>query len=175
MTYSSPYSNASAYNAKPYGNGSSAHSAYSSTGSSTSTFDRYLEAEVMSADPVKLINMLYRGALEAVGAARRALAAGDIPLRSKQIVKAWDIVRELDSTLNHDAGGNLSRQLSELYAYAGQRLMEANAEQSDAKLTEVEVIVTTLAEAWRGVQSAAPVIQQTAVQAGEYRPISQAC
>ena len=33
-------------------------------------YDRYLEAEVLSADPVKLVWLLYRGAMDAVRAAR---------------------------------------------------------------------------------------------------------
>ena len=32
------------------------------------THDRYLETQVLHADPVQLVNMLYRGAIEAVGA-----------------------------------------------------------------------------------------------------------
>ena len=36
----------------------------------TTVYDRYLEAEVLSADPVKLVWLLYRGALDSVRAAR---------------------------------------------------------------------------------------------------------
>ena len=37
----------------------------------TTAFDAYLESKIFSADPVELVQILYRGALEAVGSARR--------------------------------------------------------------------------------------------------------
>ena len=87
----------------------------------------YLQAEILSADPVKLVQLLYRGAIEAVGSARKHLAAGEIRPRSKSIVKAWEILLELIRSLDHSHGGDLSRNLSSLYAYMQKRLMEANS------------------------------------------------
>ena len=57
--------------------------------------NRYLETEVFSADPVKLVCMLYRGAIEATVAARRHLKAGEIRERSRQIMRALTILQEL--------------------------------------------------------------------------------
>jgi flagellar protein FliS len=113
--------------------------------------DRYFEAEVLSADPVKLVTLLYRGAREAIGAAAAALEQGDIAERSKQILKAWEIVIELSKSLNHEQGGEISRQLAELYAYVGQRLLDANAEQSVKPLEEAGAVLAILAEGWQGV------------------------
>jgi flagellar protein FliS len=121
------------------------------------TFDRYLEAEVLDADPVKLVNLLYRGALEAVAAARGHVAGGRIGPRSGQIMKAWDILHELTQSLDRARGGELARNLAALYAYAQQRLLDANAQQSDAPLAEVEKLLGTLAQAWREV---APALAQ---------------
>jgi flagellar protein FliS len=117
------------------------------------SLDRYFESEVLSADPVRLVTILYRAAREAVAAASAALAAGDIPLRSKHILKAWDIVQELRGALNHDAGGDISLQLEELYNYVGQRLLDANAQQSQKALDEAEAVLAVLAEAWLGVHA----------------------
>ena len=44
-----------------------------------SNYGKYLETEVYSADPVKLVCMLYRGAIEATGAARRYLKIVEVP------------------------------------------------------------------------------------------------
>src|SRR5690348_1737532 len=99
-------------------------------------YDSYLEAEVLAADPVKLVHMLYRGAMEAVQAARRRLAAGDIRGRSRQITRAWEILQELASALNHERGGQISAPLAELYAYMQSRLLEANATQTEPPLAE---------------------------------------
>jgi len=136
---------------------------------STIRFHQYLEAEVLGADPVKLIHMLYRGALEAVGSARRELAAGNIRERSRQITKAWEILHELARSLDHAQGGELSRNLAELYAYIQQRLLDANARQVDEPLAEAEKLLTELSEAWKTVKASAIPVP---AKAHAYEPVS---
>ena len=131
--------------------------------------DRSFESEVLNADPVRLVSLLYRGAREAVAAAGVALSTGDIPERSKQILKAWEIVHELGGSLNHEQGGDISRQLLELYAYVGQRLLDANAEQSQKALDEAGAVLAILAEAWQNVQA-----KPQAVSSG-VKPLYVAC
>jgi flagellar protein FliS len=119
-------------------------------------YNRYLEAEVLNADPLKLVRMLYRGAIEATGEARRHLAAGEIRERSLEIMRAWKILHELAQSLDHQRGGEISLALARLYAYMQRRLMEANARQADAPLAEVELLLGTLCEAWQSVQPSPP-------------------
>lgn len=116
-----------------------------------SIFKNYLESEVLSADRARLIEILYRAAITAVGAARRHLAAGAIRERSMQIGKALSIVHALISALDHRKGGQIAWRLNGLYAYISERLIEANAKQIDAPLAEVEKLLSTLLEAWEGV------------------------
>ncbi len=111
-------------------------------------YDRYLEAEVLSADPLKLVWLLYRGAIDAVRAARSSLAQGDIRGRVRQINRAWAILQELAGCLNHADGGDISRRLAGLYVYMQTRLIEANAQQSAAPLQDVETLLLTLVDAW---------------------------
>jgi flagellar protein FliS len=113
--------------------------------------NRYLEAEILNADPVKLVQLLYAGAIEAVVAARRHLATGAIRPRSKSITKAWEILMELLQSLDHSQGGDLSRNLASLYLYMQTRLMEANSRQSDVPLKEVEDLLRTLMQGWSHV------------------------
>jgi flagellar secretion chaperone FliS len=115
---------------------------------------RYLEAEVLGASPVKLVEMLYRAAIESVGDARRHLSNSDIRARSRSINKASAIVNELMRSLDHTRGGGISRGLVELYAYIQTRLIEANSRQIDPPLAEVEQLLGVLQEAWRAVPSA---------------------
>jgi len=111
-------------------------------------YNRYLEAEVLDADPLKLVSLLYRGALEAVGDARRFLAAGAIRERSARVMKAWNILGELLRSLDRRQAGELGTQLTRLYVYMQQRLIDANTQQSDQPLAEVEKLLSTLHEAW---------------------------
>ena len=59
---------------------------------------------------------------------------------------------ELTNSLNHEKGGDLSRRLGELYAYAVDRLTEANVEQKEAPLEEVQRLLMTLIEGWNEVE-----------------------
>ena len=124
----------------------------------------------MGADPVKLIHLLYRGAIDSVGAARRSLAAGDIAQRSRQIQKAWDILQELNQSLDRERAGSLGIQLTALYVYTQRRLIEANIRQTDGPLAEVEMLLGTLAEGWRSILSASAATAEAG--ANEYEPVS---
>lgn len=119
-------------------------------------YDRYLEAEVLGADPVKLVWLLYRGAIEAVRTARENLAQGDIRGRVREINRAWGILRELAATLDHAKGGEISRRLAGLYSYLQNRLIEANVKQIDQPLEEVVSLLTTLSEAWEAASREMP-------------------
>ena len=126
-------------------------------------FDRYLEAEVFSADPVKLVCMLYRGAIEATSAARRHLKAGEIRLRSREILRALAILRELSRSLDPQYT-EISRPLGELYAYMQTQLLAANSKQIDAPLAEVEQLLSILLEGWKAASPAAPRVAEETCQ-----------
>jgi flagellar protein FliS len=125
--------------------------------------DAYLESRVASADPLELVRMLYRGAIGAVQNARRNMADGNIAARSRSISRACDIVMELHSALDHTRGGEVAGRLAPLYAYMHGQLLEANCQQIDPPLKEVQTLLGTLAEAWVGASKTAP----PPVQAGK--------
>jgi flagellar protein FliS len=119
------------------------------------TKDPYLEMHVLTADPLDLIHMLYQRALDLVDEARRGLRSGDVATRGTAIVKAVAILGELEGSLDHAVGGEMSRRLAALYRYMEQRLTVANGMRQDAPLAEVERLLKTLAEAWSGIRPAA--------------------
>jgi flagellar protein FliS len=110
--------------------------------------DAYLETEVLSASPVQLVNMLYRGALDSLRSALVALERGDISERSRRLSHAEAILGELTVSLDRTRGGDLSRDLSELYDYMQRRIAQANFEQTRAPIEEVCGLLSTLLEAW---------------------------
>ncbi|MGI8743252.1 MAG: flagellar export chaperone FliS [Bryobacteraceae bacterium] len=129
-------------------------------------YRNYFEDEILSADPVKLVQLLYRGALNAIGSARRYLAAGDIQARSRAVTKAINILTELVQSLDHARGGELSQNLLRVYDYSQRLLIEGNGRQADAPLAEAERLLSTLLEAWQQTQTS---------HAAEYEPMSCAC
>lgn len=123
----------------------------------------YLENEILSASPLRLVQMLYAAALDSIWSARRYVQAGDIRARSRAITKAMRIVMELSRSLNREAGGDLSRNLANVYGYVLRLLIDANVKQSERPLAEAERLLSTLADAW--IQCAPP----QAIASGEHQ------
>jgi flagellar secretion chaperone FliS len=142
----------------------------------SSTYEDYLTNEIFSADPVKLVTILYRAGIDAIGAAREHLRAGAIRDRSRQITRAWKIVHELARSLDREKGGEISGTLAGLYAYMQTRLLEANAKQIDEPLAEVQKLLSTLLEGWCAIRTAAVPVEAPAEASAESRQrISCAC
>jgi len=111
-------------------------------------YENYQESEILSAGPMKLIELLYRGALDSVRDARISLRNGDIDRRGKAVSKASEIVIELTASLDHAQGGELSRNLGELYDYLLRRLSEGHVTQMDTPFAEVEQLLGVLLDGW---------------------------
>jgi len=137
-------------------------------------FHNYLDNEVLTAHPLRLVQLLYRGALDSIASARRHLKLGEIRARSRAITKAMRIVTELARSLNMDEGGEVSRNLARLYGYVLRLLMKANSEQSDAPLAEAERLLGALAEAWDSAaqDSTAQENASAPVSEEDYEPLS---
>lgn len=131
---------------------------------STSTQDAYLESRVLTADPVELVRILYRTAIDRTREARQHLEKGDIPARSKAIFVASQALSELSCSLDHAAGGEFSNRLAQLYEYIVRRLLEANVQQSAEPLNEALGLLTTLSEAWQSVRLEPPTAVPTAAE-----------
>ncbi len=117
----------------------------------TNPYNTYLEATVLSADPIELVRILYRSAIESVRDARIHLAAREIGARSRSISKAVAVLIELSSCVKSDADPRLARNLVELYDYMQRRLLRANLDQADAPLAEVAGLLDNLSEAWERI------------------------
>jgi flagellar protein FliS len=131
--------------------------------------DAYLESQVLTADPLELVRLLYRAAGDATRRAHAHLSAGRIAERSRQISKAHAILTQLSVSLDHARGGALSRSLAELYDYMQRRLLEANLRQKAEPLVEVESLLATLLEGWDQIRTAS---EHTAPHADPRSPIS---
>jgi len=108
----------------------------------------YLDNEILHADPVRLIQMLYRGALGSVTLSREAVRIGDIANRTRHITKASEILNELSLAVDHERGGTIAKDLVELYDYMQRLLQQAQFHQTEEPLAEVAGLLSTLSDAW---------------------------
>jgi len=117
----------------------------------TSPYEMYVESSVLTATPLELVGMLYRCAIDALGDARRCLASGDIPSRVAPVNRAFDAVNELSLSLDVEQGGEVARNLADLYAYISHLIILGHADQSDDRFAEAARLLSTLAGAWEEV------------------------
>ena len=113
----------------------------------------YQAQSVLSASAGQLILMLYDGALRFLGHARDALEMPEttpkrIEIVNTNILKAQNIIVELQGSLNLEAGGDHAKNLDRLYDYYLRRLLEANLKKQADPLLEVERLVRTLRDGW---------------------------
>jgi flagellar protein FliS len=113
--------------------------------------NRYLEQQILTAEPVELTRLVYQAAIAAVRDARTHLREGRIAERTRAFSLAYSAITELDGSLNPEAAPELSNRLRALYLYMEKRLVEANTQQSDAPFAEVLSLLITLSEAWNTV------------------------
>lgn len=111
-----------------------------------------VETGVTTADPHKLVALLFDGLIDAIAQARGALKDGRIEVKCAAIGRAVRIVDEgLKGGLNMN-NSTLSEDLASLYTYLIARLTYANLKNDDAALQECSQLVQPLREAWNQIR-----------------------
>ena len=124
-----------------------------------------IESSVTTADPHKLISMLYQGALLAIANARNGILRNDVSAKGTAISKAIAIIDEgLNASLDKNVGGTLAQNLSSLYEYMCTRLLAANLKNDMAALDEVARLLADLKGAWESIRPHAAVAAQPVPQ-----------
>ena len=113
------------------------------------------QTSITDADPHKLIQLLYNGALERINMARARMQAKDYAGKGKLIGKAIEIIGGLKSFLDFEKGGELAARLEGLYDYMERTLFEANARNDVAKLDEVADLLRSIKDGWDGIREEA--------------------
>lgn len=106
----------------------------------------YQQNSVMLASPEKLVLMLYDGLLRFIRLGKKSLEERDFESANDCIVRAQEIVSELNVSLNMDY--EISHSLRSLYNFMYQKLIEANIKKDISIIEQVEHLVSGLKEAW---------------------------
>ena len=106
------------------------------------------QSGVESASAKQLITMLLDGALERVAKAQGHMERGELAEQGEVIGKVIDIVASLDSYLDHDKGGEVSKTLESLYDYIVRQLYQANLKNDVSVLEEVASLLTEVRAGW---------------------------
>jgi len=111
-------------------------------------YGQYQNIQITTANPEKILIMLYDGAINFTRIAIEKLARGDVAGKGLYISKAHAIVAELMDTLNHEVGGDIARQLERLYLYLIDEFIAANINNAPGHLENAVRIMTTMRDTW---------------------------
>jgi flagellar protein FliS len=112
--------------------------------------DLYNKIEILTADPLKLIIMMYEGAIQALKDYKIYLQRNDYIAKESHLNKAQDIITELLASLNMEAG-EIARLLAGIYSYVMKRLVQGDLKKDIKAIDEVIWILSELKEGWEGL------------------------
>ena len=108
----------------------------------------YKRQELLTAPREKVIAYLYQGLESFVLQSQKALDEGNIQGAGEYIGRAQGIVWELLGALNMEEGGEIAENLSRLYRYMINRIVEANLKKDRAPLDDVLGVLAEVKEGW---------------------------
>jgi flagellar protein FliS len=127
---------------------------YCSANNAISAYQRVgVESGVESANPHKLILMLFEGANEALAKAKMHIQHGEVAAKGQMLSKAIMIIDHgLKASLDMNAGGDLAIKLQSLYDYMSHRLFLANIQNDAEIIDEVHKLLSELYDAWKSIK-----------------------
>ncbi|MTI69491.1 MAG: flagellar export chaperone FliS [Firmicutes bacterium] len=110
-------------------------------------YNAYQNNKFETASKGDLLLMLYDGAIKFLKFSIIAMDDNDIENTNKNLIKVQDILNELMSTLNFDAG-KVAKNLYSLYEYMNHELIQANIKKDKEKIKMVKEMMEDLRNTW---------------------------
>ncbi|MEZ5525456.1 MAG: flagellar export chaperone FliS [Pseudomonadales bacterium] len=109
------------------------------------------QSSIDGASPHQLISMLINGALSRLASAKGCIERRDYAEKGVQLGKSIDIIGGLQSSLDMEAGGDVSANLDALYDYMIRRLSEASRQNDMTIVDEVINLLKDIKQGWDGI------------------------
>jgi len=107
---------------------------------------------MQTASPGQLVLMLFDGAIRFLELSLQGFGKDDpaefAQTISNNVIRAQDILHELDLSLDIARGGEFAQNLHRLYDYLDRRLMESNLDKKPDGIREVIDRLTIIRDAW---------------------------
>lgn len=111
-------------------------------------YKKYKANSVQTASREKLLLMLYEAAMKFTKLAIQACHDKNISERGYNIGRAFDIVNELNNTLNHKAAPEISKNLEQLYMFVTDQFVQANISGKPKPLEDALKVLEILYSGW---------------------------
>lgn len=119
-----------------------------------------IETGVLAASPVKLIVMLYDGAIAACQNAIGYMKSQDVEHKGAMLTKAILIIESgLRVSLDKKSGGEIAESLDALYVYMNGKLSKANVNNEPEYVQEVIQLLNELKSAWEAIDNSKATAQ----------------
>lgn len=109
--------------------------------------DQYLKNAILTASPEKLIEMLYEQTEELIQKA--ILNIDNNEKRNLALLRAEDMIVYLIAILDDEKGGQISKNLRELYDFVYRELFDGNIRKDIKKLDNAKGIIHELLVTWK--------------------------
>ncbi len=108
----------------------------------------YREADVEGASPVELVITLYDVLVRDMKRVIEAIRAGDVQERVKQSNHAFEVLQQLECSLDLEHGGSTAKELSRFYSHVRAKVMEVQFKLDAALLERQIAMVLELRQGW---------------------------
>ncbi|MHB1126193.1 MAG: flagellar export chaperone FliS [Bacillota bacterium] len=115
--------------------------------STADVYRTYMQNQVQTLPPEKLVLMLYDGALKFINQGKQACEVRDIEKTNYYLGRAQAILAELMGNLVKEAG-EIAEHLFALYDYMYRRLVESNINKDPQPIDEVYDLLHDLRNTW---------------------------
>lgn len=112
-----------------------------------------VDTGLASANNLLLIQMLFDGILESLSSARSHIQHENFNEKSKAIGRANLILIDLQGALDFEKGGELAKNLNELYSYVVRRMSHVNDHNDLTVLDEIYALMHDIGDAWKRVSA----------------------
>jgi flagellar protein FliS len=130
----------------------------------------YKAQSVRTASPGKLVLMLFDGYLRFTAAAKKSFDETDLVKKNEGInnnlIRAQNIVSELQSSLDMTVPGELPGTLYRLYDYVLTNLQQANIKKDPEKIVESDNVMSELRDSWAEMLTQNPDVDVNSSQPG---------
>jgi len=111
--------------------------------------NQYKNVKVKTASPGEVLVMLYDGLFRFLHEAHTAMSDDDCARAGERLDRAHAIVSELLSTLRPEVAPELCQQLSGVYHFCMDHIIQANIEQKAELINEVIKVLTPIRDGFR--------------------------
>jgi len=123
---------------------------------SSSQIGAYQTVQATTADPGKLVLLLFDGAVRFLTRAKRCLAAGDVGQFAQAVARAQAIIAELRNSLDHEQGGEIAENLERLYEFMLLHLSQGMLTKSSKHIDQVLRPLQAVREGFEAIVAGQP-------------------